>query len=697
MNGLGTLSAAHLTAARHANLEIMAAITDCLSSEYGNADQLSSEYEHLESHIPINKLKERLDRLSESNELSRSSIHDQALEQAVDVLGKYLGPGNEPLWLSFALTSNTETGSDDHFGLPNPIFAHSSERVTKKWKGAPSTTRSFLLHVLEKSQSTDHICFGICIHAEPANKEKVPSINSGDSFHTLHVHEKGHFIFDGDAEFIKPFKEWEDEIKRQIERLGINKTHRDYYFEKYEALVPKGIGIRLQISATSIFRSVDDKQQKAAAQIVVGLKNAEDPYAVYQILQIILGGLPMAWSAITKLNTERIGLSRYRDTLEILRQPLERLGTAVREAQRDAQTLNSVLNEPSQALFAAHPLLTEVFEQGRYLPLPPLTILAQHGGRYNEEVRARLALAVILDRICGSSISLPQGTVDLCDALKIAQLQIKSFIQRSGSISTETCAAICHLANVERVDPIDLPEALLTCHNDAKGLGLANTSVARFKGALFTPFKMDTKKWPVIALELLLREFNPIDALTGSGSGKTDLDVKPEFTPVTYAAVLDFLYKVCSQMNGRLREPVYPQCEVEIGSGLCLTVTFYTETKDKTRTAIKYSEPAFDWQNIAKITRQRIVVGNSNPTPNVGDLSKPYADLARKMLGIANINRGGTTMEGWDVGDEVISHTQPAISYPVIAMTRGDSEFVIRAGDKLTLHWTFNRSHGSKK
>src|SRR5580658_5660058 len=70
--------------------------------------------------------------------------------------------------------------------------------------------------------------------------------------------------------------------------------------------------------------------------------------------------------------------------------------------QSNVRLLNAVLYEPNEALFKTHQSISDLFEEGRTIPVSKSArIQVQHGGKYETVEDEALVLAVAVSRIFG--------------------------------------------------------------------------------------------------------------------------------------------------------------------------------------------------------------------------------------------------------------------------------------------------------
>lgn len=623
--------------AREANLDIMAAVADCL---HRRTNLLEPQFEHPERFREFSFL------INASGAVSDElTIFEESLARATLVLQRYLvGSFSKLLWMSFAISNdsgnlqNVGQGSYGDFGLGHPVFTGPNGVKFKNFTQPESLTKRYLKHFLETDiGKQDHFCFGLALHKGKASNYCG---NLPDDFFPFHTNKstRFHHAVEGEEwqkhQTHKYFSDWHDAIGTP-----------EAYFEKF-GILTGGQSIGLQLSATSIFRSLVRPELKAAAQFVAGFSTDVHAYEMYQLLQIILGGLPTAWNAITELRRREGQLSQYKNTYETMLRPLRNISSAIESIQHDTQTLSVLLYSPTSGLFASHLRLAEFFEDGHSVHVSRSIVLTPvHSGMYKDEQQyeVRLAMQLMIARVLGYKIDLPDSAINPALAARVAYLSGCAFLEAQLWLSphvNKICRGLDFLVTGDSTarSPVEHFERFYSVSEWRKAIG-------NIKRALFTPFKMGSTEWPFAPLGLIFLEYSKIPVPKHLLAG--EWEPEPGWSPVPYYAVLQLVIGICSAAQSQSQNAFLKDVKVDASeSSFCLELIFAV--------AHPFTNSSRDPQQRWLARRMYEQANREEYLPALveGNFHKPFLDLAARIHASSRIARSeAMDTEGSDATD----------------------------------------------
>ena len=614
--------------ARDANLEILASMSARLEP---GSNQLSTH--QITEHLTGKEAFTRID-LGKNAGLARV-----ALRKSAELVENILRGGEaEPiLWMSFALdelripdpSDAPTSGRPYNFGLNHPVFLGTC-RNPQRPDQPFSITQKVVDYYLAGSEakSNKQSCFGICL-----TQERIPNFNPGECVEIYMCGEE--FVCsERDGIYGTPMQAWNSE-------LGEDKWYR--YLKPYDSLVGSGASEKIKciISLTSFFNSLRDPRRKAAAQFAVALScvPAEDNvWRVYDLLQIVLSGLPMAWSATSSLVKDNLDLRRYRDVLHLLQRPLDGLSKSINDMQADVRLLNAVLYEPAEAIFKTHKIIPDLFEDGKTIRISGSVVKVKHEGKYETPEDAVLILAEAVFRIVGAKSELPKDQIltkidsirnlkqTVCDHVTKDLQSFKSLAEELLWVCfpkiEKTVIDFGDLFEIDAVDGID-----------------ANLRVEQLKDVLFTPFKfIQDKGWNPRALQLALRAHHCDFGFEPSNPW----NIPHHWTPFAYGVVLDFLMKCCVEyyasvashnVQGFLKKvevvPVYAPLTKDKGKTFEISL-YFSDTP-----FLGEFNPELEASNLAGLLNDHVLAFPRDwrlDYVSLGNFYKPFVDLCNKVV-----------------------------------------------------------------
>ena len=645
--------------ARDANLDILAEMSARLERE---GTEANSEHLSESKAFTVDELKD----------LSRNSLYGLekvALLKSHGLVKEILGGADAPqiLWMSFALdnlrfSTNIEPASlesNHDFGLSHTVFLSTriSPGIPTK---IPSITREVVRQYLKRSKKDEQSCRGVCL-----TKEKILGFEDAECG-AIYM-ENGHFVCWPTDEVVTPAtKIWDEELKD---------GKWDFYLASFAALVPAVQKIKFLMSATSFFNSLHQTDRKAAAQLIVaidGIPTLERAEHIYHLLQIVLSGIPMAWSATTKLAKDRDeifrqvqDLKKYRETLNLLQRPLDHLTESAHSMQEHVRSLSAVLYEPAEGLFQAHKSIVDLFEEGKTIELPPsVRIKVKHGSKAYTKEEAVLILAIAACKIFGVSVKLPDWVERVKDekpkVLRVLRQLLLDHLSHHfdvyGRLAEDVLCVCFGGAEItlskdclaERENGFAKLFSLTDQYNTSP-----NDRVQFLKYVLFDPFKLEqTRGWHPLALKVALRHFRGSEpnedvnfglanenVLSFSERESTVMNIPSNYTPVGYSVVLDFLLKCCSYYRnrdsgarGRLAKVrIQPMRDCKKNPELKISLYFAGEAFLTEETGPGGSRlHALLHDHLLRLPRDWRV-----DHITIGNFQKPFVDLCNKVLGLA--------------------------------------------------------------
>jgi hypothetical protein len=392
----------------------------------------------------------------------------------------------------------------------------------------------------------------------------------------------------------------------------------DYYISEPEAADRWTFAVGTHLLPGGGFHFFDDPQLNSRCALFLTVSTSCDfgrlsSYVVGHIKTILTQYLAQK---VYQVAQDRLRKAEKAEQLiHLMQRPLVELSNALDGMQRDTQELKSILYEPSEALFSSYSRISHLFEQGRRVELSEhLQVVVQHSAdqyRSNEELRA--VLCYVICCCYGKDKQLSRS--ESLSSLTLAAVSILSDLQQQQSLKSIT-RGIRFLTGM-----VDL-SGLMSCER-AKLVSLLES----FKDALFTPFKLDSDKWPGIAMALLFE--NCPDAISSMRS--QTLEMPPAFTPIRYSTVLSFLSKVHYEYSQRPEKP-----------GVLYSLNFYCKEGQTVIEATFRGRTLFDNRKAANPGHVRQQMEQLLAVPrdwridhtNVGDFMASFVTLATSLLGI---------------------------------------------------------------
>ncbi|MFZ4857809.1 MAG: class I SAM-dependent methyltransferase [Desulfuromonadaceae bacterium] len=322
--------------------------------------------------------------------------------------------------------------------------------------------------------------------------------------------------------------------------------------------------------------------------------------------------------------------------VRLLQGPLNGITTALDAMQRDAQELKAVLYEPSEALFRSYSRISHLFAEGGQETISNVCSITLHHApeKYADNDELRALLCLILCKCCG------------CDKEMYGSSSFLELIERS-------LHTLSRIESEPTLQPMSKELQKLSgigAFKEIRNLeaGQLCRAVANLKNALFTPFKLDSPLWPGVALSLIFSRSTPL-----SETRLADIKMRPEWTPLRYSTVLNFLIKVVAEFHYRADRATrtIERVTVDVANDDCrrIVIVFggrYLKKGDAPRNQLKarlMEVLAFprDWR-----------INHAT----VGDFMTPFVELASHLLGIGTVWRAVEPEE--DQLLQVVAHSR---------------------------------------
>jgi hypothetical protein len=657
-----------LRSARDANLDILAKLSALLTEE-GNRRE-SRDYAEKTSHRAFTIAQLASHKTIESLALLKSyTLID-------DVVGK--GPQSHIVWMSFALDNlriPVGDGAQDpshDFGLDKPFFLGTHDSPTEPPRIA-SITKEVVTQYLRQSRNDAKSCLGVCLTS-------AQLLGVGDTECVAVYQKNGEFACHPGLEIFKvATQKWNGML------TGPDKWSN--YLNSFRSLARPDAEIKCLISATSFFNSLIDPRLKAAGQLIVAIDcvPASDQAAeVYDLMQIVLSGLPMAWNATQRLASDNLNLEKYRDMFNLLHGPLDGLQRSIDSMEQNVRSLNAVLLHPADGLFRQQRNLASLFEDGKRIDLSDRipTIKISHNCEYaNRQEDALLVLVLAAKKIFGAKLKFPERVNTKSAALDFAKVKLREYAlahpDRS-DLATEFLF-VCFADYVKTEFDVNDLELLLSeeSHYGTK----PNQRVSNLKNVLFTPFKLEESHWHGKALQLALRRFG--DKVNfGSLDSKTQWDVASGWTPVGYSAVLEFFLRGAQEYNNRIggKRALESVC-VEYIKNKALSISLDFGEEPYLQGSINEVRSLKDFLHNHVLARDWRLDQSS-----VGNFRKPFVDLFSKALGLVT----SSPSNGIPAWAPIAVGITEKLPHTLVLLKRGERCFELAIGDNkpgIQLRW----------
>lgn len=362
--------------------------------------------------------------------------------------------------------------------------------------------------------------------------------------------------------------------------------------------------------------------------------------------------------------SETIKLRKYKQMLELVEDPLRRIGDALGQMQGDTQELRAVLYHPAKALFDSYRLIADLFSEDAELKASDfLTIRLSHNLDYDDprkrKLEGKVVLAVALCRIFGRAkeLSSNRTPLSLIDHAKTILEECESSkTEAFGPLVDDIVWLLADNANVAAPATDNaqtalttpeqaLPSGLLlevtsqktTKHRTPRLVNILNCAsptrvLEELKAILFSPFKLHEAKWNLRAIELAVRSVRQKDQFNVIYPDDKVWRIPETANPCPYHAILTFIADVASAQHADGNSVESVSCSEAGPSSWAILV--------------KFTAPWFDSQKageLPQLIHDHVLCSPRDwriTASNAGNFRKPFLDLATRLLGVGGKDGG---------------------------------------------------------